>query len=122
MKPLEVSFRPVDNKRLANLCGTLDENLRQIETALDVVIARRGENFSLLGAPERTRQAEQALRNFYSRARGDLSIEEVQLELMEIARGNPPPDADKNSPPLKTRRHDLHGRTPRQNQYLEQTH
>jgi hypothetical protein len=31
LKPLEISFTPVDNQRLANLCGALDENLRQIE-------------------------------------------------------------------------------------------
>ena len=120
MSPLEVSFKPVDNKRLANLCGTLDENLRQIEAALDVVIARRGEHFSLTGAPERTRQAAQALRDFYNRARSDLSLEDVQLGLIEIARGNPPAGTPANTAVLKTRRADLHGRTPRQNQYLEQ--
>ena len=49
MKPLEVSFAPVDNQRLARLCGALDENLRQIETALVVSIARRGERFTLRG-------------------------------------------------------------------------
>jgi len=38
LKPVEVSFTPVDNQRLANLCGVLDENLRQIESALDVTI------------------------------------------------------------------------------------
>ena len=38
---MDISFTPVDNKRLANLCGVLDENLRQIETALGVKIARR---------------------------------------------------------------------------------
>ena len=120
MSPLEVSFKPVDNKRLANLCGTLDENLRQIEDALDVVIVRRGEHFSLTGAPERTRQAAQALRDFYNRARSDLSLEDVQLGLIEIARGNPPAGTPANTAALKTRRADLHGRTPRQNQYLEQ--
>jgi hypothetical protein len=39
----------------ANLCGALDENLRQIETALDVSIARRGERFTLRGEPRRRR-------------------------------------------------------------------
>ena len=48
--PLELVLTPVDNQRLANLCGTLDENLRQIETALDVRIARRGERFTVRGA------------------------------------------------------------------------
>ena len=45
--PSKSRFTPVDNQRLANLCGALDENLRQIETALDVSIARRGERFAL---------------------------------------------------------------------------
>ncbi|HNL23037.1 MAG TPA: hypothetical protein PKK51_13550, partial [Rhodocyclaceae bacterium] len=31
----------MDNALLANLCGALDENIRQIETAFDVAIARR---------------------------------------------------------------------------------
>ena len=119
--PVEVSFKPVDNKRLANLCGVLDENLRQIETAFEVVIARHGEHFSLLGAPERTRLAVQALRDFYGKAHNDLSLEDVQLGLVEVARGMPANAADTGAPsPLKTRRHDLHGRTPRQIQYLEQ--
>ena len=38
----EVTFKPVDNARLAALCGPLDANIRQIENALDVTIARRG--------------------------------------------------------------------------------
>ena len=33
---LQVSFTPVDNQRLANLCGALDENLRAIERILSV--------------------------------------------------------------------------------------
>jgi phosphate starvation-inducible PhoH-like protein len=40
---------------------------------------------------------------------------------VEVARGMPANAADTGAPsPLKTRRHDLHGRTPRQIQYLEQ--
>ncbi len=122
MKPppaAEVSFKPVDNRRLANLCGALDENLRQIEAAFEVVIVRRGGSFTLAGEPERTRQAAQALRNFYSKAGDDLSVEDVQLGLIEVVRGAPPSDGG-NTSTLKTRRHDLHGRTPRQIEYLKQ--
>lgn len=36
---MEISFTPIDNSRLTNLCGVLDEYLKQIETALDVGIA-----------------------------------------------------------------------------------
>jgi len=51
MKYLEWEAEPLDNARLANLCGVLDENLRQIESAFDVTIARRSGHFTLAGAP-----------------------------------------------------------------------
>jgi phosphate starvation-inducible PhoH-like protein len=119
VKAVEVSFTPVDNQRLATLCGVLDENLRQIETAFDVVIARRGERFALTGSPDHTRLAAQALKTFYAKAKLNLSLEDVQLGLIEVTRTRPSADGD-DVPQLKTRRHDLHGRTPRQVQYLKQ--
>jgi phosphate starvation-inducible PhoH-like protein len=118
LKPAEIAFTPVDNQRLANLCGALDENLRQIETAFDVVIARRGERFALSGQPAQTQLAAQALQNFYAKAKHSLSVEDVQLGLIEVARAQPA--MDNNAPQLKTRRPDLHGRTPRQVGYLKQ--
>ena len=118
MKPVEISFNPVDNQRLANLCGVLDENLRQIETALDVAIARRGEHFALSGEPGQTRLAARVLEKFYTEAKHNLSVEDVQLGLIEVMRATPVAALDELQ--LKTRRHDLHGRTPRQVQYLKQ--
>jgi phosphate starvation-inducible PhoH-like protein len=118
LKPVEIDFRPVDNLRLANLCGALDENLRQIETALDVGIARRGEHFALTGRPDQTRVAAQVLRSFYEQAKSGLSLEDVQLGLIEAA-GSRTHRAPEGSPQLVTRRQDLHGRTPRQVQYLQ---
>ena len=85
LKPVEITFTPVDNPRLANLCGVLDENLRQIETALDVNIARRGERFAVTGKADQIRIATQVLRSFYERAQNGLSLEDVQLGLIEAA-------------------------------------
>ena len=118
MKPVEIDFTPVDNQRLANLCGALDENLRQIETALDVSIQRRGEHFSVTGKPGQARVAAQVLQSFYERARNELTLEDVQLGLMEAVGPRKTP-APEGGPPLITRRPDLHGRTPRQVQYLQ---
>jgi phosphate starvation-inducible PhoH-like protein len=120
LKPLELSFAPVDNQRLANLCGALDENLRQIEAALDVNISRRGERFAVTGKQART--ATQLLKDFYARARHPLSLDDVQLGLVEA--GQPKPHKAAEAPVLVTRREDLHGRTPRQVEYLQniQTH
>ncbi|MEK6707984.1 MAG: PhoH family protein [Pseudomonadota bacterium] len=127
-QPVEISFSPTDNQRLANLCGALDENLKQIETTLDVTIARRGEHFNLRGRSAQTRLAAEVLRNFYNQAQHHLSIEQVQLGLIEVMNLQRSPKhaaidaAVKNAavPVLSTRRSDLHGRTPRQVQYLQQ--
>ena len=114
-RPLELVLTPLDNQRLANLCGALDENLRQVEAALDVSIARRGERFTVRGA--HAAQAAEVLKKFYGDAKRGLSLDEIQLGLIEIrARGRP---EMKDERPLLTRRADLHGRTPRQRQYIQ---
>lgn len=130
-KSIEISFTPTDNQRLANLCGALDENLKQVETALDVAISRRGEHFSLTGKSDQTKLAAQVLRNFYNQSQHHLSLEQIQLGLIEAL--NPQNQTDSagdhdestsikqpESPALLTRRSNLYGRTPRQTQYLQQ--
>jgi len=59
-----------DNARLANLCGPLDENLRQIEQALDVTLTRRGHKITIRGRGAKVALA--ALENFYNRAKDTL--------------------------------------------------
>jgi phosphate starvation-inducible PhoH-like protein len=109
----------VDNARLANLCGPLDANLRQIETALDVTIRRRGERFSVSGPREKAAQAAQALHRFYDRAQRDLSVEDIQLGLVAISHART--DVEGAAPALVLpRRSELTARTPRQAQYLQQ--
>ncbi len=116
---MQVAFTPADNHRLANLCGALDENLRQIETALNVNIARRGEVFNVTGPERLVEQTCKLLRDFYQRARKPLDIDDIQLAVVEVAhRPEPTPDGD--MPVLMTRRTGLHGRTARQNVYIRQ--
>jgi len=116
-KTLDVVLDPADNERLANLCGALDENLRQIETAYDISIARRGEHFALRGHPVQATLAHKALRHFYDQADVHLTVDDIQLGLVELANLN---QANASAPALLTRKSDLHGRTPRQVQYLRQ--
>jgi phosphate starvation-inducible PhoH-like protein len=130
-QPLEFIPEPLDNRQLANLCGPMDENLRQISAALDVTIFRRGEKFVVGGA--NAPRAIEILENFYAAANDPISVEDVQLALVEqraaLAHGNDTPallakkpaeDEDtETSPVLKTRRSDLRGRTPHQNQYIK---
>lgn len=134
---------PLDNTRLAHLCGPLDENLRQISAALDVTIFRRGEKFIVSGS--NAERAVELLERFYAVANKVVPIEEVQLALVEQRSGLKPklppsgaaeaPEAagqaqdegagtgaeassELVSPTLKTRRSDLRGRTPHQIAYL----
>src|SRR5262249_42071266 len=95
-----------------------------IEAAYEVAIARRGATFTLRGAAARTEQAAAALRHFYVRAGEPLTVDDIQLGLIELgARGGPStpaptPSEETEMPLLRTRRADLHGRTPNQIQYL----
>jgi phosphate starvation-inducible protein PhoH and related proteins len=127
MPSLEFSFTPVDNHKLNALCGALDENLRQIESSLDVAISRRGEKFAVAGEREKIEVAAKALNKFYARARKDLSIEDIQLGLIELQRNHEQSaktNAASNHAPtevtLHTKRADLRARTERQSQYIQQ--
>ena len=120
-RPVDLALVPVDNGQLANLCGPLDENIRQIETGFDVVIRRRNERFSITG--EKAQQTADALRHFYGMARAPLSVDEIQLGLIELTNA---PVRRVNTgggltdgPQLITRKTELHGRTPRQVAYLK---
>lgn len=127
-KPKEISFPPDDNQRLANLCGVLDENLNQIESALDVSITRRSEHFSIRGEVIQTRLASWVLKSFYSQAKASLSIEQIQLGLIEVMNPHHPAKQSTSDTvvgeealsTLITRRSDLRGRTPCQVGYLKQ--
>jgi phosphate starvation-inducible protein PhoH and related proteins len=125
LKPqtVELELSPVDNRALANLCGALDANLRQVEAALDVTIARRGAALTLRGASPQVQQAATALQRFYAHAAEPLSVDDIQLGLIELAtQHNAAASADETDPAataqLRTRRADLHGRTPNQILYL----
>ena len=117
---MEITLNPEDNTRLNNLCGALDENIKQIETALEVNINRRGSTFNISGKLDNTRLAAQLLENFYVRAKKPLELEDIQLGLVEIDKLKQEDVSSTAMPILMTKRGDLHGRTPRQVEYLQQ--
>jgi phosphate starvation-inducible PhoH-like protein len=120
-RPMEFVAESVDNDRLANFCGALDQNLRQLEEAFDVRITRRGDSFGVEGPPIAARHALAAIRHFLAMADRALTLDDIQLGLVELkaeARGVKAPAQDDESPVLHTRRADLQGRTPHQREYL----
>ncbi|HEU4623106.1 MAG TPA: PhoH family protein [Burkholderiaceae bacterium] len=119
-----ITLEPVENLRLAHLCGPLDENLRQIENALDVAIAHRGHRFEVRGASAEA--ASLLLNELYGLAERPLSLDDVQLALVEARSPHPykrktHDENDEADRPiaLKTRRTDLQGRTDNQRLYLK---
>ncbi|MGB7182385.1 MAG: PhoH family protein [Burkholderiaceae bacterium] len=131
MKNQTIAFspEPLDNKRLANLCGALDANIRQIAETLEVKIGRRANKFSIQGDPVKAERARQALDRFYQQASDPLNSEDIQLELIDLTHSpaqaendaggaKSARDASDESPTLHTRRTDLQGRTPKQREYL----
>ena len=123
---IEFSFTPIDNHRLASLCGSMDANIRQIEAALDVSIARRGEKFSVVGERTRIELAAKILNRFYTKAHHELSVEDIQLGIVEMSHSRGSKNVKLAAPApeeevaLQTRRADLRARTDHQLQYIKQ--
>lgn len=100
-----------------------------MENAFDVEISRRGEHFSLYGATAQIELAVKALKDLYAQSNQHISIEQIQLSLIEIknlvteSRSQPILSAQPYSTPspqLITRRGSITGRTSRQTAYLQQ--
>ena len=123
---LRHAFIPLDNPRLAHLCGALDGHLREIESALGVSIARRNESFRVEGAKAAAERAVALMQALYERAARPIGAEAFAHALSEAAAGAPrgaQASNDASEDPqaavtLHTRRADLEGRTPNQRQYL----
>ena len=62
---LRHSFSPPNNTRLAHLCGPTDEHLRTIETALQVRIPHRHEQFKIDGPKAKAQRALEVLQALY---------------------------------------------------------
>ncbi|MFV1981939.1 MAG: phosphate starvation-inducible protein PhoH, partial [Thiohalomonadales bacterium] len=65
-KSQDLILKPLDNQRLNNLCGQLDEHLRQIERRLGVEINNRGNVFCIIGEQDSIIASQALLKKLYS--------------------------------------------------------
>ena len=115
----EVRLEPADNERLANLCGSLDSHLRQIERRLGVEINNRGNSFRIIGAAKIVSIASRLLTELYeSTAADSLSPEKIHLWLQDKAIDDSVNDQAQDEVSIKTRRGIIKGRSPNQRLYL----
>ena len=122
-------FSPVDNRRLAHLCGPLDAHLRAIEAALGVTLLRRHDTFRVDGPRPSVERALALLDTLYEKARAPIGERALQLALVNAAAPEPSRpataalqvDDELDSPiVLHTRHAELGGRSENQLHYLRQ--
>jgi len=64
-KTESLELSPIDNRRLADLSGQFDQNLRQIERYLGVEISNRGHTFHIIGPAPSVSVAKHVLEKIY---------------------------------------------------------
>jgi phosphate starvation-inducible PhoH-like protein len=111
---LRHTFTPLNNARLSHLCGPTDEHLRTIETALEVRIAHRHEQFKVEGPKAKVQRGMDMLQALYELAAKPISAATVQLMLSGDGSAN-----ENEGPSLATRRADLKPRSKNQALYLD---
>jgi phosphate starvation-inducible PhoH-like protein len=115
----ELAFEPIDNARLANLVGPMDENLHQVEQRLGVRVYRRGGQLVISGADAPVAKAEQVIRQLF-----ELSVDEaltpdrVHLCLQEAGMSEQQIEATPSEVVVHTQRGGVRGRGSNQKQYL----
>jgi phosphate starvation-inducible protein PhoH and related proteins len=101
----------------------MEQNLRAIESALEVTLTRRGEQFRIEGARAQADRAVELLESLYAQAQHPIGERRLQQAVAELVPSTARP-ADAPSPDepivLHTRHAELSGRTPNQVQYLRQ--
>ena len=118
---LDITLDPVDNQRLANLCGQFDEHLRLIERRMGVEINNRGNTFRIIGKKKSVEETEEILHELYRETdKNTLTPELVHLHLHDV--GSEPVDSRKKRSGeevvIQTKRGQVRGRGVSQQHYL----
>lgn len=120
-----------DNSLLAMLFGEHDRHIAQIEHALGVIIASRGNELEISGPSEEVGVAEAVLSELYARLKQGERVDRSEVDgaiRMAGARrpgANATADADAEATPqapiepIQTRKHPITPRSPRQAAYIE---
>ena len=78
MNKVEITLEPADNNRLLNLCGPLNNNIKQLELRFDVEINQRGNLFYFAGNKKNIFIASETLKELYLEA----EKKEISLDLL----------------------------------------
>lgn len=118
---LDLILEPENNEQLRNVCGQLDEHLRQLEVRLGIEINNRGGSFRLIGAREAVQAGAELLQQMYQATENEvLTPAAVHLYLQEsgIEEMLLPAEPDLPEIVINTKRGLVRGRGPHQKTYL----
>ena len=125
IQSLDIDLSPVDNSRLANLCGPFNEHLRQIESRLGVEISNRNHHFQFIGEPDALKVVAEIIKSLYQDTEKEeltssninLVLQDSRLKLLvDNTSGSSAEDIEHWS--LKLRKGVIKGRGPNQVTYL----
>jgi len=122
LESIDLTLEPADNLRLANLCGPMNEHLRQLERRLGVEINNRGNQFNVIGEHRAAQAAAEVLKDLYRATRDEvLSASKVHLFLQEAGVDAllEPGGAEEEVVGIRTRRGVVKARGPNQAHYVE---
>lgn len=73
---------PEDNHRLNTLCGEHNRHLEQIEKYLEVVIANRGNTFTITGPKAQTAKAKKVLKELFAMTDKETNLSAAKIHLL----------------------------------------
>ncbi len=121
LKQRDFTLGSDDNARLANLCGPLNEHLRQIELRLGVEISNRGDIFRVIGDASAVKAAENVLNALYEATENEtLNGPRINLFLSESGVDALAEESAEQAQDvvIKVKRGVIKGRGPNQARYL----
>ena len=88
----KLNLEPYDSRRLASLCGNLDEHIEQIARRLGIEILNRGNEFHLSGDEEAVRAGSDVISLLYDQTDDGAEITPEMVHLQLQSSGMPAPD------------------------------
>ena len=115
-----LTLKPQDNIRLAKLCGTLDENLRQIESYMQVEISNRGNNFIIKGTEESVPKTSELIERLYSMVEGEeLTAKQLHLFMSDKSNNEKITDLDSDKLSIKCKKSTIKPSSKSQEKFID---
>ena len=116
---LSFELNPIDNTRLANVCGHLDEHLRMIERGFGVEVNNRGGKFQIIGKADLLTTVHDVIHQLYAETEHIVLVaEQVHLAIRQADGSDTLTEVEAKEIVIKTKRGLVKARGKNQQEYL----